>query len=284
MRVRSRRQARRLFDEAINCAVSNVRGFSGDDGRSLPGEGRRFVVEFSRPLLAQQPAGSKPAIRSLHERVLREDVSAVNKLAGELLATLRDLLRRRFPHSPEDFLNDAVEDAILDYLKHPERFDLSRGVPLECFLRLPATRNLANLHRSHARRLNRESAYAEESARCAATRIGQEQRAERTKANMTLDQVTLRQAALDVTESNEVAAVMVWLDAPRATARLAQALGMCHCSVPQQRRAVKRFKDRMFKRLRRHVVTTPTTVPTSSGTPSRVALCRPAGISGSHVE
>jgi hypothetical protein len=48
-------------------------------------------------------------------------------------------------------------------------------------------------------------------------------------------------------------ALEMWLEGERNTAPLAVALGLAHLSPSNQRREVKRFKDRLRKRLERAV-------------------------------
>jgi DNA-binding response OmpR family regulator len=65
----------------------------------------------------------------LHARILSGDTAALERLEDNMLASLPHRLRHAFPRVAMDVNFEAVEDAILEYALHPERFDPSRGTP-----------------------------------------------------------------------------------------------------------------------------------------------------------
>jgi len=180
-------------------------------------------------------------IHSLHERVLREDVAALNELAACLLRILVPRLRRAYRHASTDFVSDACEDAILEYAINPWRFDSTRGVALARFVQLAAARNLRNLMQAERRRRNREARYANEQSRASTNAVDGRYFDTRRVVNSV------------AAGGAERKALTAWLDGERDTARLATLLKLSHLALSEQRSEVKRFKDRMIKRLSRIV-------------------------------
>lgn len=164
---------------------------------------------------------------------------------GQALEALRRTLRHRFPLAADDLLNDAAEDSVLDYLQRPGQFDPARGTTLPGFLLPSAVRNLQNLLQADARRRARESSYVgEQIARsCGEILRDIEQR--------DLQEHLRRRALAVIVDDRERHALLRWLDGDRSSASLAQALGLSDRRLSEQTREVKRFKDRVLKRLLR---------------------------------
>lgn len=164
----------------------------------------------------------------------------LDQLIDRLMSSLRRALRRAFPQAPDDILDTAAEDAILEYLGGPHSFNPLHGVPLDRFLHLPAKRNVANALASDSRRRLRESQYAQlmhKSSWAAAREI---------EGHCDLENV--RRMLLEEVDASERRAVVFWLAGIRTTDELGEALNI---SSSDRAREVKRFKDRTLKRLRR---------------------------------
>jgi hypothetical protein len=73
--------------------------------------------------------------------------------AGLLLSdvSLRKRLESLWPRADEHLIAEAIEDAILDYIDNPRRFDPNRGKTLASFLLLIALRRMANSERTEDR-------------------------------------------------------------------------------------------------------------------------------------
>lgn len=141
-----------------------------------------------------------------------------------------------------DVISDACSDAILDYIARPHRFDITRGIPLDRFLQYAAARNMFNYLKAETRRRTRETRYAQEcSLDSLSHTVGPGEREQ-----------TRREILALVNNASERAALQDWLDGERDSARLAITLGLSHLTPMQQQREVKRFKDRVLKRLSRH--------------------------------
>jgi RNA polymerase sigma-70 factor, ECF subfamily len=174
---------------------------------------------------------------SLHALLLSGDPSAADGIVMELMPLLERSLCRSFRNATRDAVIDAVEDALIEYLAHPHRFDPGRGVPLHAYLRLAAARNLQNRLRSDVRRHVREQEYAAEIAR-------------RSKECVPHLAPGKRVAILPC-DRFEIAAARAWLAGERRTEQLAKLLGASELVDSEQRRTVKRFKDRLLKRIER---------------------------------
>jgi hypothetical protein len=184
----------------------------------------------------------EPTLVRLHQRVLEHDAHALEETAAMLMPLLCRRLQRGFPRVPDEWIIDGVEDAVLEYLWRPERYDVDRGVSLVTFLEIAARCNLIDVMRADERRRHREASYA----RTASTVV--------TPVD-SLDRWQLRAAvsALLRTASNdrEHAALRLWITGERRIEPLAAALGLSWTPPIDRQRAVKQFKDRCLKRATR---------------------------------
>lgn len=172
-----------------------------------------------------------------------EQALDLDEVARHLLQVLPRALRPRFPHAPEEWISDAVEDAILDHGRHPGRFDPGREVALERFLLPAAVRNVLNRRESERRRRCREQRYRCEVQRLAASRAP----FDAPDAEGGLRRWILQAATNDL----ERAAILVLLDAPADLAAFGAAMGLRSSPAAEQRKELKRFRDRIVKRLAR---------------------------------
>jgi hypothetical protein len=115
-------------------------------------------------------------------------------------------------------------------------------VPVDRFLQYTAARNLADLLEVERRRQHRETRYVAE--RRAAPSIVHTFEDGREDANTRRRILSVAQGA------SERQALIQWLHGERSTASLAATLALAHLSQTEQRREVKRFKDRVLKRCR----------------------------------
>lgn len=192
-----------------------------------------------------------PALLALHRRLLDGDRVASEELIALLLSPLTDRLARRFPHTDEQLIADGIVDALLEYCAQPDRFDAERGVPLDRFLSTAAWRNIANSLRGEHRRKAREekahAAYGEPLVALdptAGNLLQQEESAQRRRREVEVMQMVRTPADQEI--------VTLRLQGERRTEVFADILGIAHLPAAEQRRAVKRAKDRIDKVLRRH--------------------------------
>jgi hypothetical protein len=214
-------------------ATSNARPY-----RAAVAAGKRATTDG-----AAHPTATEIAV--LHERVLIGHPAAVEALIERLLPILTSLVQRSFPRASEDLVMNGVEDALLEYARAPRKFDPSRGVPLLAFLRLAAVRNVSNLVRGESRRRARERKLAEE-----AEPIEWAQPTDSPDGtDDSLESVV--QTVLASMNPEEQAIATLWLAGERRTDQLARALRIDHLPIDDQRRGLKRMKDRIRNRLRR---------------------------------
>lgn len=178
-------------------------------------------------------------LETLHQEVLRGNPIALEELAATIRAELIPRLRRRFSRVPDDCLTDAVHDAILAYAASPRDFDLSRDVPLDIFFYRAACWRAIDSLRAEMSRKRRERLFA--SARPLSSE----------GPNFTRDFLTERVARLVERlgfTNTDRKAFRLWMAGAPAVS-LVRALGVSLATTEEQRREVKRFKDRIRKRL-----------------------------------
>ncbi len=190
----------------------------------------------------------------LHRRLLDGDPLASEEVARLLLIPLAEETQRQYPRLDEQLINDAVVEALLDYLAQPSRADAGGGSGPRAYLRRAAWRNAANLYRSGKRRKSREELWIRDSVgsgvedgSALGTLIQDEERGERD--SQIADLRTL------LPDSRDRAVLRLRLAGERRVKAFSEALGIAHLSAAEQRRIVKRTKDRidkLIKRRRRH--------------------------------
>jgi RNA polymerase sigma-70 factor (ECF subfamily) len=188
---------------------------------------------------------------ALHARLLCGDPTALEELAEVLLPLLRRQLSRAFTTNADDIVNDAVIDSLIEYGRNPSIFDPLRGRPLERFLYHLSWRNAADSVKARMRRVAREEEYAR--------LITIQNHTSSIGGNGDTDTYSVesdrwRLLSIAATEP-ERAALRCWLDGERRTVPLAAALGAANLPISEKRREVKRFKDRVLKRLGRLATT-----------------------------
>jgi hypothetical protein len=84
----------------------------------------------------------------LHVKLISGDPTASTQIAEKHLPRLIMDLKRKFPQVEDHAVETAAEDALMNYLLHPNRFDPSR-LPLHNYLRMSARGDLLNVLRRH---------------------------------------------------------------------------------------------------------------------------------------
>jgi hypothetical protein len=202
--------------------------------------------------------------RALHASLLAGDRVAPSRIAEHYYEWLcHELWRRnvgRYPQLTMDDCQTAAGDALVAYFHGAEKYDPERS-RLPVYLRMAAEGDLRNALRSKSRypvqlQVVREPVVED------AVRRGNPQRedladpAERVaKAQEREEQrrliAEIRAELLSRCPPNEAGAVELFLQGERATEPYARELGLTHLPPDEQRRAVKRWKDRQYKRCQR---------------------------------
>lgn len=185
----------------------------------------------------------------LLRRLLDGDPVAAPLICEAYLAPLLCSLRRKRPHADPHLVEQAVHDALLDFLARPDKYRPDKSA-LASFLRLAADGDLKNLLAGERRKKNRrEDVELDSLAR-------KDSRSDQPLLRLALQEETadmldtVRQVAEESSPSQRVVLGLI-LDGVRATEPFAQALGVGDLPPEQQRRAVYREKDKINKRLKR---------------------------------
>lgn len=190
------------------------------------------------------PRDGGGALTDPHDSIVHKDRAAWEALARRALPVLHRQLRSAFRGADDDVLWDAAEDAFMDYARSPQKqnFDPSSVESLDRFLYRAAWRNVANSLRNDVRRRRREARYAGEAA-------PQKTPGTLTERSVRIGAEMTRRILAGSLDNTERGALGLWLHGERRTEPLAQALGAGTLPVRQQRREVKRFKDRSRSRI-----------------------------------
>jgi RNA polymerase sigma-70 factor, ECF subfamily len=185
----------------------------------------------------------------IHERLVAGEVTAPAELVEVLLEPLLDRLTKRFPKLPDpDLLPDAVTDALMSYIKRPEQFDPGKR-SLIGFLVMAAEGDLLNALAKVKRRREKEIPLADVELEL----VGGNYRVEEDNSEAGTERDKVQQALpLLIKDPKDLKAIGLMLTGERATAAFAKVWKLQHLTPDQQRREVKRHKDRLKKRLERY--------------------------------
>jgi RNA polymerase sigma-70 factor, ECF subfamily len=188
----------------------------------------------------------------LHQKLSRGDLLASSDICLTFREFLMDWLWRRYPRIDEHFIGSAVNETLIDYLQHPDRYDPEK-LELFSYLCMTARRDLSNLLRNEQRHHHgRESWNVVENVSADGNTLGGgdpavplEQAEEECRMNETL-------ARLSVDWPEQERAVLdLMLRGERSTSVCADLLGIADRPFQEQQREVNKVKERIIKRLRR---------------------------------
>jgi hypothetical protein len=191
----------------------------------------------------------------LHARLSASDPVAPSDLAVAFLDVLAAWVTRTNPRVDLHLCDQAAEDAILSLIKNPRSYNPERG-SLDAYLRMSATgdlRNLLDREKHHRSRL--QSLGPVELPGDVRNQVWEEgdpavivELAEELKERAVARQPVMAGGVL-TQEDTRVLTLMQ--QGERKTAEFALALGISDLPPDQQRREVKRAKDRLKQRLKR---------------------------------
>lgn len=211
------------------------------EGRASPGQ-------------APAPADDADG-RALHARLVAGDRTASAELAVRYLDELVAWLRRTNPRADPDDCVTAAGEALLDLICRPRSYDPARQT-LAVYLRVSARGDLRNLQRAERKHASRRAPLEVVELPGAAGKypVGLSEdpadvveRREQIKAHLS----PVPAAVADGLTPQEARVLELMRAGERKTALFAVALGITGLPVAEQRRAVKRAKDRLVKRLER---------------------------------
>jgi RNA polymerase sigma-70 factor (ECF subfamily) len=191
---------------------------------------------------------------ALHGRLLARDPTAGNDLAEAYLELLVVWLGETNPRAPEDIRAEAAGEAIVNFIRHPEKYSPQRQT-LEVFLRLSARADLRNLFRNERRHARgRKSWKSVELSPAAGKYLGRDddpslpmRLAEEMQAILGAIPASVRQR-LSPTDLRGMELIVL---GERRDGVYAELYGLLDRPAEEQHREVKRHKDRLKKILKR---------------------------------
>lgn len=191
--------------------------------------------------------------RRLRDRVAVGDPGALGEAVDLLYRPLVEHLsaRGRFRGVDPQMVEDAVLDALWEYVAGPQTSSPPGDRPLARQLGLAAERNVLNALRGESRRKRRERAaakpeHSDVELHSPAGIAIQNEEAERRQR----ERQRLMELLPDPTDRR---VLELMLDGERRTAAFAAVLGLGHLPAAGRRREVKRVKDRINKVIRRAI-------------------------------
>lgn len=184
------------------------------------------------------------AAADLHRRLAAGDPVASSDLAAATLDPLVAFLAARYPWADDHLRVQAAEDAVLSLAQNPAVYDPARG-DLPKFLRLAARRDLLNALAKEQRHARRRA--AADPVELAAPAGNDEDEADDRPS---FDDPRVVAAVARFTDP-ERQMFDLMRAGERRTDRFAAVLGLAHLPAAERRRAVKRVKDKLLRRLER---------------------------------
>ena len=189
-----------------------------------------------------------------HQRILRRDITAFAELCEIVLPQLVTFLQTIFPAHDSHLREQVVIDCLLDYQARPQQYNPEK-LALWPFLRMAVRRDMLNM-------LDKQGRYSHRLYPIDDPHIASQlPPVEDVQEAMALDEwlqrhtdkpreeiITALQAELEPRDQQ-----MLWLmlDGVRETSAYAAIMGLTHLDVANQRREVKKAKDRILKKVQR---------------------------------
>jgi Sigma-70 region 2 len=201
------------------------------------------------------------AERALHARLLAtNDPVASSDLVVAYLDRLAGLLERLNPRVDSHMCQDAAEDAILALIKNPGSYDPNK-MSLEAYLRMSAKGDLRNVQHKEARHATRR-ADLEDVELLSTVRNKQQdadddpihiliRREEEEEAMHARPVSPVPESVLLGLSAEETSVLKLMRRRERKTVIYARALGIVDQPFDEQKRIVKRAKDKLWKRMQR---------------------------------
>ncbi|WP_376793831.1 hypothetical protein [Thermogemmatispora sp.] len=210
---------------------------------------------MGRPVSPLPPPLRK--LEAVYQRLLAGDPTAPNEFAELVLEPLLAQLQQRHPSLPDpQLLQEAVTDSLLAFLQRPERYRSERG-GLWHYLVMNAEgdlRNALNRQRREQRLTLPLSSVAPVPSRGNSSM--EEEAWRQAEARLTLStrkrQELLKRLSTERFSPAEWPILLLMLQGERRTRVYAEKLGLAHLPLEEQRKQVKRVKDRLRLRLKRY--------------------------------
>ncbi len=192
---------------------------------------------------------------ALVNELIRQVPAASRRLVEQYFVPLSRLLRKHLPFVPNESVDDAAYDALLALIQSPQNFDPKQSSLLTYLYRI-AKNKVIDLFQLHQRRKleifvggSVALAQAEENN----YRAGQiSERMPIHDKNETLPPDIMQLLEKILPDSRDRRIWDMICDGRQDTADYAQLLGITHLPLNEQKAEVKRHRERVSKRVRRH--------------------------------
>jgi RNA polymerase sigma-70 factor, ECF subfamily len=189
--------------------------------------------------------------RALHARLLRgDDPTASSDLANLCLAPLVHWLQGRYPREDQALLETVAIELILKVGREPEQYDPDRGT-LPAYLRMAVRRDVQNALQRERRRAARQTPLGIVELRPPARNSGWTRSSDPVAMMLEADGEARVTVLLEQFTGREREVVEMIVEGERSTERYAALLGIQDRPLDEQRREVKRVKDKLKGRLKR---------------------------------
>lgn len=189
----------------------------------------------------------------LHQRLLAGDLTASAEIAELYLPSLVEYMKARFKRVKDPHLVEmAAIDAMWNYLRRPQQYDPAK-MRLESYLRMAARYDLLNLLAKHNKEALKGRQVVELDAPGAEHEIKYEAKP-RVKEQVEILASPIWQRLRELLPNPaDLEIVLLMMEDVHETKEYAAVLGITHLSSKEQAQEVKRHKDRIKKRLQRHM-------------------------------
>jgi DNA-directed RNA polymerase specialized sigma24 family protein len=243
------RRPTRLLSNAITVTILDTSRYRREERTRAWTDVQRGQVAVRAALEEPQGFPADDVSRELYARLADGDPVATSEIASAFIDPLARWLRRTGLTTDDALCDTAAGDALLSLFRNPASYRSDR-LALGAYLRMSAKGDLRNALEAEARR---RSHYARmEAAEHVLAGAGDDPGAVLEKREA--EREALQRVPPDVIStlaSPEHAAFVLMCDGERSTVAFARVLGISHLSDLEQRREVKRVKDRIKKRIER---------------------------------
>ncbi len=182
----------------------------------------------------------------IHDRLLAGDETASSDLVLNIGPKVENIVASKHSNWRDTYeLHDAVVDALFDHIRHPRKFDPARSTFLG-FLTMAADRNLRDRMPAASRRIKSlESLDDHVELSVPPPNVYMKGEEETLKGNASHKPTSFKM------DEKEMRVYQLMMSGERSTQVFAEAIGLKGLPKEELRKEVKRFKDRLKKRIER---------------------------------